>query len=98
MGAEARRAALTASADYTDAKGCDLAVEAAFESMEVKREVFRKLEATLRKGTVLASNTSYLDVNEIAAVLERPEATIRTRVFNGLKRLRAMLGHDGERA
>ena len=80
-GAQQRRRAFTATDDYTGAKGCDLAIEAAFESMEVKRDVFQKLERTLRPGTVLATNTSYLDVNEIAAVLEDPSRLVGLHFF-----------------
>ncbi|PIE07503.1 MAG: enoyl-CoA hydratase [Rhodobacterales bacterium] len=80
-GAEARRARFTASADYAAASGCDIAIEAAFEAMEVKHEVFRKLEGALREGTVLASNTSYLDVNEIASVLADPSRLVGLHFF-----------------
>jgi len=80
-GAAARRRAFTASDDYTAAKGCDLAIEAAFESMEVKHEVFGKLQSSLREGTVFASNTSYLDVNEIAGVLDDPSRLVGLHFF-----------------
>ena len=80
-GAATRRAAFTATSDHTAAKGCDIAIEAAFESMEVKHEVFSKLEDTLREGTVLATNTSYLDVNEIAAVLKDPSRLVGLHFF-----------------
>jgi 3-hydroxyacyl-CoA dehydrogenase len=80
-GAEARRAGFTATNDYTVAKGCDLAIEAAFEAMDVKRDVFKKLEATLRDGTILATNTSYLDVNEIAAVLDDSSRLVGLHFF-----------------
>jgi len=53
----------------TKGMGVDIAIEAAFESMEVKRQVFGRLEAAMRPEAVLATNTSYLDVNEIASVL-----------------------------
>ncbi len=79
--AAARRKAFTATDDYTAAKGCDIAIEAAFESMEVKCQVFARLEATLREGTVLATNTSYLDVNEIAAVLKDPSRLVGLHFF-----------------
>ncbi|MCB1336260.1 MAG: enoyl-CoA hydratase/isomerase family protein, partial [Maritimibacter sp.] len=80
-GAAKRRAAFTASDDYTAAKGCDIAIEAAFESMEVKRAVFEKLEAALRPDAVLATNTSYLDVNEIAGVLADPSRLVGLHFF-----------------
>lgn len=80
-GAATRRAAFTATQDYAVARECDLAIEAAFESMEVKRAIFQKLEDTLRDGTVLASNTSYLDINEIAGALKDPSRLVGLHFF-----------------
>ncbi len=79
--AEARRAAFTASDDYGMAAEADLAIEAAFESMEVKQQVFTKLEAAMRPEAVLTTNTSYLDVNEIAAVLKDPTRLVGLHFF-----------------
>ncbi len=79
--AEARRAAFTASDDYGLAAGADIAIEAAFESMEVKQQVFTRLEAAMRADAVLATNTSYLDVNEIAAVLQDPTRLVGLHFF-----------------
>jgi 3-hydroxyacyl-CoA dehydrogenase len=79
--AEARRAAFSASDDYGMAAEADLAIEAAFESMEVKQQVFTKLEAAMRPEAVLATNTSYLDVNEIAAVLKDPARLVGLHFF-----------------
>lgn len=80
-GAEARRAAFDASDDYTHAAKADIAIEAAFESMEVKQQVFTKLETAMRPDTVLATNTSYLDVNEIAGVLADPTRLVGLHFF-----------------
>lgn len=80
--AEARRAKITYSYDYADAAPADLAIEAAFESMEVKKSVFTQLEAAMRDDAVLASNTSYLDVNEIAAVLKDPARLVGLHFFS----------------
>jgi 3-hydroxyacyl-CoA dehydrogenase len=76
-----RRAAFGASTDYGLAAGADIAIEAAFESMEVKQQVFTRLEAAMRPDAVLATNTSYLDVNEIAAVLQDPARLVGLHFF-----------------
>ena len=79
--AAARRAAFNATTDFAIAREADIAIEAAFESMEVKQAVFGKLEAAMRPGAVLATNTSYLDVNEIAAVLDDPSRLVGLHFF-----------------
>ncbi|WP_425099033.1 3-hydroxyacyl-CoA dehydrogenase NAD-binding domain-containing protein [Tropicibacter sp. S64] len=80
-GAEARRGRFVASFEYADAKDCTLAIEAAFESMDVKRAVFGKLEAALPEGAVLASNTSYLDLDEIARSVADPSRVVGLHFF-----------------
>ncbi|CUH82087.1 3-hydroxyacyl-CoA dehydrogenase NAD-binding domain-containing protein [Tropicibacter naphthalenivorans] len=80
-GAEDRRARITYSADYGEAAACTLAIEAAFESMDVKREVFAKLEAALPAEAILASNTSYLDLDEIAATVSDPSRVVGLHFF-----------------
>lgn len=69
------------SIEYSAAAQADLAIEAAFESMNVKREVFTKLEAVMRPDAVLATNTSYLDLNEIATVLRDPSRLVGLHFF-----------------
>ncbi len=66
------RARLTLRAGYDDLPAVDLAIEAAFESMEVKRAIFAALQAGLPETTVLATNTSYLDVNVLASGIANP--------------------------
>lgn len=80
-GAEDRRARLTVSADYGAASGASLAIEAAFESMEVKRAVFAALEARLAPDAVLASNTSYLDLDGIAGTVADPSRVLGLHFF-----------------
>lgn len=70
--AAAFRARLTVRAGYDDLPAVDLAIEAAFESMEVKRTIFAALQAALPETTVLATNTSYLDVNVLASGIANP--------------------------
>ncbi|TNF17616.1 MAG: FAD-dependent oxidoreductase [Rhodobacteraceae bacterium] len=80
-GAEDRRERLAAATDYAQASDAMLAIEAAFESMEVKKDVFTKLDAALPKGAILATNTSYLDINEIAATVPDPSRVVGLHFF-----------------
>ena len=74
--------ALTVSTDYGALSDVDLVVEAVFEEMGVKKTVFGKLDEVCKKGAILASNTSYLDVDEIAASTSRPEDVIGLHFFS----------------
>ena len=73
---------LTRTTSYVDLADCDLIIEAVFETMEVKREVFRKLDAVAKPGAILATNTSYLDINAIAAETSRPEDVLGMHYFS----------------
>ena len=81
----ARDAAL-ARLSLTDHLGgladCDVVIEAAFEDLGVKHQLFRELEAVVREDAILATNTSALSVTEIASVLERPERAVGMHFFN----------------
>jgi 3-hydroxyacyl-CoA dehydrogenase len=79
---EARMGRLTGAMDLNALADCDLIIEAVFELMEVKKEVFAKLDAIAKPGAILASNTSYLDINEIASVTRRPETVIGLHFFS----------------
>lgn len=68
--------------DFADFADRDLVIEAVFESMEVKHEVFARLDAVCRPGAVLATNTSYLDIDAIAAVTARPESVLGLHFFS----------------
>ena len=70
------------STDYADLADCDLIVEAVFEDMAVKQEVFGKLDAVAKPGAILATNTSYLDVNAIAATTSRPQDVVGLHFFS----------------
>ena len=74
--------ALTLSTGYDALSDVDLVIEAVFEDMGVKKDVFTKLDAVCKPGAILASNTSYLDVNEIAACTSRPEDVIGLHFFS----------------
>ncbi len=73
---------LTTSLDYASLSDADLIVEAAFETMEVKTAIFTQLDAVAKSGAILASNTSYLDVDAIAAVTQRPQDVIGLHFFS----------------
>ena len=73
---------LTPTLSYEDLADCDLVIEAVFEDMEVKKQVFTKLDAIVKPGAILASNTSYLDIDEIAAATRRPECVLGLHFFS----------------
>jgi 3-hydroxyacyl-CoA dehydrogenase len=80
--AEAAMARLTPSLAFEALAECDLVIEAVYESMEVKKDVFSRLDAIVKPGAILASNTSYLDVDEIARATKRPEAVLGMHFFS----------------
>jgi 3-hydroxyacyl-CoA dehydrogenase len=61
---------------------CDLVIEAVFEDMELKRKIFTELDRVMKKGAILATNTSALDIDEIAAMTRRPEDVIGLHFFS----------------
>ncbi len=75
-------ARLSGSLDYNALKDTDLVIEAVFEDMGVKKIVFGKLDAAMKPGAVLATNTSYLDIDEIAAATKRPGDVIGLHFFS----------------
>lgn len=80
--AEAALARLTVTTDLDAVADADLIVEAVFEKIEVKQEVFRQLDAVAKADAVLASNTSALPITQIAAVTSRPEFVVGTHFFS----------------
>jgi 3-hydroxyacyl-CoA dehydrogenase len=79
---EKRMALLTPTLDMADLKDADIIIEAVFENMDVKKDIFKKLDGIAKDGAILASNTSTLDVNEIASVTSRPESVIGLHFFS----------------
>ncbi len=73
---------LTPTLSMDDLADCDLVIEAVYESMEVKKEVFGKLDAICKPGAILASNTSFLDIDEIAAATTRPQDVLGMHFFS----------------
>ncbi|MCM2319434.1 MAG: 3-hydroxyacyl-CoA dehydrogenase NAD-binding domain-containing protein [Pseudomonas sp.] len=79
---EQRMALLAGTLDYADLADADLVIEAVFESMEVKRQVFATLDEVCKPGAILATNTSTLDVDQIAAFTRRPQDVIGLHFFS----------------
>ena len=77
-----RLSLLNGVTSYDDLADADLIIEAVFEEMSVKKDVFGKLDAIAKPGAILASNTSYLDVDEIAASTKRPGDVVGTHFFS----------------
>ncbi|MGB3067818.1 MAG: 3-hydroxyacyl-CoA dehydrogenase NAD-binding domain-containing protein [Ottowia sp.] len=79
---EKRMALLTGSLELQSLAEVDLVIEAVFENMEVKKEVFAKLDGICKAGAILASNTSALNLDEIASATRRPESVIGLHFFS----------------
>ena len=79
---EAAMGALTPTLSLDDLAECDLIIEAVYENMEVKKELFGKLDKIAQPGAILASNTSYLNVDEIAASTSRPQDVVGMHFFS----------------
>ena len=79
---EDRMALLSGSLNMEDLAECDLVIEAVFENMAIKKEIFTKLDNIVKQGAILASNTSALDLNEIASATARPESVIGLHFFS----------------
>lgn len=79
---EARMARFDGRLAIADLADCDLIIEAVFENMELKRKIFTELDAVMKPGAILATNTSALDINEIAGMTKRPEDVIGLHFFS----------------
>lgn len=77
-----RMGLIAGSLSYDDLADADLVIEAVFEEMDLKKQVFTKLDAVCKPGAILATNTSTLDIDEIASATKRPEAVIGTHFFS----------------
>ncbi|MDU9394183.1 3-hydroxyacyl-CoA dehydrogenase NAD-binding domain-containing protein [Pseudomonas sp. zfem002] len=77
-----RMALFCTTLDYADLADADLVIEAVFENLEIKQQVFRTLDEVCKPGAILASNTSTLDVDRIAAVTRRPQDVIGLHFFS----------------
>ena len=79
---EAAMRALTPTLDFAALADCDLIIEAVFEQMEVKKKIFARLDKVAKPGAILASNTSYLNIDEIAAATSRPQDVVGLHFFS----------------
>ena len=77
-----RIALITGTTDYADLGDVDMVIEAVFENLELKKEIFAKLDAVCKPGAILATNTSYQDVDAIAAATGRPQDVLGMHFFS----------------
>lgn len=77
-----RRGRITGTTNYATLADADLVVEAVFESLDLKQDIFAELDAVCKQGAILATNTSYQDVNRIAAATRRPQDVIGLHFFS----------------
>ena len=94
---EERTALINGSTDINDLSNCDLIIEAVFENMDLKKDIFKTLDGIAKKGAILATNTSALDVNEIAEVTSRPEDVIGLHFFSPANVMRLLEIVRGEK-
>ena len=80
--ADGSRALITGSTDYASLADADLVIEAVFEDPELKKTIFERLDSVCKSGAILATNTSYQDVDQIAAATKRPEDVIGLHFFS----------------
>ncbi|BBN52197.1 3-hydroxyacyl-CoA dehydrogenase [Pseudomonas chlororaphis subsp. aurantiaca] len=80
--ADARRARVSAAVDYLAIRDVDLVIEAVYENLELKQNIFRELDGLLQPRAILASNTSALDIDAIAAVTRRPRQVLGLHFFS----------------
>jgi 3-hydroxyacyl-CoA dehydrogenase len=95
---EKRMGLITGTTDFKAAADADMVVEAVFEEMPVKKEVFAKLDAICKPDAVLATNTSTLDVDEIASATKRPESVIGTHFFSPANVMRLLENVRGQKS
>ena len=79
---EKRMALIKGSLKLEDLADSDLTIEAVYENMDVKKDIFRKLDGIVKQGAILATNTSALNIDQIASVTTRPEAVIGLHFFS----------------
>ncbi len=94
---EQRMGLLTPTLDYAAIGDVDMVIEAVFENMDIKKDVFAKLDAATKPECILASNTSTLDVNAIASVTKRPDKVIGTHFFSPANVMRLLEIVRGEK-
>ncbi|MFL6621316.1 MAG: 3-hydroxyacyl-CoA dehydrogenase NAD-binding domain-containing protein [Sulfurifustaceae bacterium] len=92
-----RMALIKPTLAYDDLKSADLIIEAVFEEMPIKKEVFAKLDSVAKPGAVLATNTSYLNINEIAKSTKRPQDVVGMHFFSPANVMKLLENVRGEK-
>ncbi len=92
-----RIALIRPTLSYDDLRDADLVIEAVFEEMAVKKEVFTRLDAVCKRGAILASNTSYLNINELARSTRRPEDVMGMHFFSPANVMKLLENVRGEK-
>ncbi len=87
---------VSSSLDYKDVADCDIVIEAVYENLELKHEIFKSLDEHVKDGAILASNTSGLDIDSIASVTKRPELVVGTHFFSPANIMRLLEVVRGE--
>ena len=87
---------ISSSLDYKDVSDCDIVIEAVYENLELKHEIFKSLDTHVKEGAILASNTSGLDIDSIASVTSRPELVVGTHFFSPANIMRLLEVVRGE--
>ena len=88
---------ITPSLNYEDLADCDIVVEAVYENLDLKQEIFKKLDDVVKGDAILASNTSGLDIDAISSVTERPEKVVGTHFFSPANIMRLLEIVRGEK-
>ena len=88
---------ITPSLNYEDLADCDIVVEAVYENLELKQEIFKKLDDVVKGDAILASNTSGLDIDAISSVTKRPEKVVGTHFFSPANIMRLLEIVRGEK-
>ena len=87
---------VTSSLDYKDLADCDIVIEAVYENLELKHEIFKSLDEHVKDDAILASNTSGVDIDSIASVTKRPEMVVGTHFFSPANIMRLLEVVRGE--
>jgi len=95
---EKRMGLITGTTDWNAVKDADIVIEAVFEEMPIKKEVFAKLDGLAKPDAILATNTSTLDVDEIASATKRPESVIGTHFFSPANVMRLLENVRGKKS
>ena len=89
---------ISSSLDYQDVADCDIVIEAVYENLDLKEKIFKTLDEVVKKDAILASNTSGLNVDSIAAVTNRPELVVGTHFFSPANIMRLLEVVRGEQS